>query len=145
MDNIIKDNKKENFYLDTESIKYIENYMALNSLKKSESLKKIIKEHEEFSKLSSKDMYKEIAKNITENLKEEYGKEVKKSKQQSSNTDKNVQVLLEMFNCFILNNWRDTDIVVTTDITKSELLETSEKEIERRIYKGMYEKHGGID
>lgn len=145
MCNITKENKKENFYLDTDSIKYMENYMALNSLKKSEALKKIIKEHEEFSKLSSKDMYKEIAKNITENLKYEYGKEVKKSKQHSSNTDKNVQVLLEMFNCFILNNWKDTDIVMTTDITKSELLETSEKEIERRIYKGMYKKHGGID
>ena len=136
---------KENFYLDTDSIKYIENYMALNSLKKSEALKKIIKDHEEFTKLSSKDMYKEIAKNITENLKDEYGKEVKKSKKHSLNTDKNVQVLLEMFNCFILNNWRDTDVVMTTDITKSEVYETVEKEIEGRIYQSMYEKYGSID
>ena len=51
------------------------------------------------------------------------------------NINKNTQILNEMFNCFILNNWRDTDIAMTTDITKSELYETAEKEIERRMLK----------
>lgn len=145
INNTEDEKKREHYYLSKEIRDYILKYKEKNKLTKSKAIESIIKEHEEFSRLSSKEMYKEIAKNITENLKEEYGKEVKKSKQQSSNTDKNVQVLLEMFNCFILNNWKDTDVVMTTDITKSELLETSEKEIERRIYKGMYEKHGGID
>lgn len=145
MNDIKKETKKENFYLDKDNIKYIENYMNQNSLKKSEAIRKIIKEHEEYSKLSHKDMYKEIAKNITENLRDEYGKEVKKSKQHSHNTDKNVQVLIEMFNCFMINNAKESDLIITTDVTKSEILEVSEKKIERRIYENMYKKYGSLD
>ena len=88
------------------------------------------------------DYIKKIAKksnlsesNVVENILKEYMSNNINISKQIENINKNTQILNEMFNCFILNNWRDTDIVVTTDITKSELLETSEKEIERRMLK----------
>jgi hypothetical protein len=88
------------------------------------------------------DYIKKIAKksnlsesNVVENILKEYMSNNIDISKQIETINKNTQILNEMFNCFILNNWRDTDIVVTTDITKSELLETSEKEIERRMLK----------
>lgn len=141
-----KKGKKENFYLYENDMSYISQIAEKNKcVSKSDSLRLILKEHEEFSRLSSKEMYKEIAKNITDNLKNEYGEEVRKSKQHSNNTDKNVQILIEMLNCFIMNNIKENDIVATTDMTKTPILKRAEKEIERRIYENMYKKYGSID
>lgn len=88
------------------------------------------------------DYIKKVAKksnlsesNVVENILKEYMSNNIDISKQIETINKNTQILNEMFNCFILNNWRDTDIVMTTDITKSELLETSEKEIERRMLK----------
>ena len=81
------------------------------------------------------DYIKKIAKksnlsesNVVENILKEY-------MSNNINISKQIENINKMFNCFILNNWRDTDIAMTTDITKSELYETAEKEIERRMLK----------
>lgn len=143
--NMGDEKKRDHYYLSKETRDYILKYKEENSITKSKAVEEIIKEHEKFLRLSSKDMYKDIAKNITDNLKNEYGEEVKKSKQHSNSTDKNVQILIEMLNCFIMNNMKENDIVATTDITKTPILKRAEKEIERRIYENMYKKYGSID
>lgn len=88
------------------------------------------------------DYIKKIAKksnlsesNVVENILKEYMSNNIDISKQIETINKNTQILNEMFNCFILNNWRDTDIAMTTDITKSEIYETAEKEIERRMLK----------
>lgn len=45
----------------------------------------------------------------------------------------------------MINNAKESDLIITTDVTKSEILEVSEKEIERRIYENMYKKYGSLD
>lgn len=126
-----KINKKENFYLSKDELDYIHEVMRENSLKKSEALKKIIKEHKASSHLDKEDIHKKIADNIYKNFKDQVGKDINCARI----TDKNVQILIEIFNFFLVNNAKESDTVITTDQFKSPMLILAEKEIENRINK----------
>ncbi|TAN64059.1 hypothetical protein WS9_014975 [Paraclostridium sordellii 8483] len=124
-------NKKENFYLSKDELDYIYEVMRNNSLKKSEALKKILKEHEASSYLDKEDIHKKIADNIYKNFKDQVGKDINCAKI----TDKNVQILIEIFNAFLVNNAKECSKPITTDQFKSPILVMAEKEIENRINK----------
>ncbi|CEP45887.1 Uncharacterised protein [[Clostridium] sordellii] len=124
-------NKKENFYLSTDELDYIYEVMRNNSLKKSEALKKILKEHKASSYLDKEDIHKKIADNIYKNFKDQVGKDINCARI----TDKNVQILIEIFNAFLVNNAKECSKPITTDQFKSPILVMAEKEIENRINK----------
>ncbi|CEJ75501.1 hypothetical protein JGS6364_PCS1200421 (plasmid) [[Clostridium] sordellii] len=124
-------NKKENFYLSKDELDYIYEVMRNNSLKKSEALKKILKEHKASSYLDKEDIHKKIADNIYKNFKDQVGKDINCAKI----TDKNVQILIEIFNAFLVNNAKECSKPITTDQFKSPILVMAEKEIENRINK----------
>lgn len=124
-------NKKENFYLSKDELDYIYEVMRNNSLKKSEALKKILKDHKASSYLDKEDIHKKIADNIYKNFKDQVGKDINCARI----TDKNVQILIEMFNAFLVNNAKECSTPITTDQFKSPILVMAEKEIENRINK----------
>lgn len=124
-------NKKENFYLSKDELDYIYEVMRNNSLKKSEALKKILKDHKASSYLDKEDIHKKIADNIYKNFKDQVGKDINCAKI----TDKNVQILIEIFNAFLVNNAKECSKPITTDQFKSPILVMAEKEIENRINK----------
>lgn len=124
-------NKKENFYLSKDELDYIYEVMRNNSLKKSEALKKILKEHKASSYLDEEDIHKKIADNIYKNFKDQVGKDINCARI----TDKNVQILIEIFNAFLVNNAKECSKPITTDQFKSPILVMAEKEIENRINK----------
>lgn len=124
-------NKKENFYLSKDELDYIYEVMRNNSLKKSEALKKILKEHKASSYLDKEDIHKKIADNIYKNFKDQVGKDINCARI----TDKNVQILIEIFNAFLVNNAKECSKPITTDQFKSPILVMAEKEIENRISK----------
>lgn len=124
-------NKKENFYLSKDELDYIYEVMRNNSLKKSEALKKILKDHKASSYLDKEDIHKKIADNIYKNFKDQVGKDINCARI----TDKNVQILIEIFNAFLVNNAKECSKPITTDQFKSPILVMAEKEIENRINK----------
>lgn len=128
-ENTVSKNLKKHFYLSQESIDYIEEIRTKNKLTKSKALEKIIQEHKANSYLSKEDFNKKIADKIYENFKEQVGKDINCARI----TDKNVQVLIEMFNFFLVNNARESDTNITTDQFKAPMLIMAEKEIENRI------------
>ena len=117
-------NKKENFYLSKDELDYIYEVMRNNSLKKSEALKKILKEHKASSYLDKEDIHKKIADNIYKNFKDQVGKDINCAKI----TDKNVQILIEIFNAFLVNNAKECSKPITTDQFKSPILVMAEIE-----------------
>lgn len=128
-ENTISKNLKKHFYLSQESIDYIEEFRTENNLTKSKALEKIIQDHKANSYLEKEDFHKKIADKIYENFKNQVGKDINCARI----TDKNVQVLIEMFNFFLVNNAKESDTNITTDQFKSPMLIIAEKEIENRI------------
>lgn len=130
-ENTLSKNLKKHFYLSQKSINYIEEIRNENNLNKSKALEKIIKEHKASSHLDKEDIHKKIADNIYKNFKDQVDKNINCAKF----TDKNVQILIELFNFFLVNNAKESDTVITTDQFKSPMLILAEKEIENRINK----------
>lgn len=129
--NTLSKNLKKHFYLSGKSIDYIEEIRNENNLNKSKALEKIIKEHKASSYLDKEDIHKKIADNIYKNFKDQVGKDINCAKI----TDKNVQILIEIFNAFLVNNAKECSKPITTDQFKSPILVMAEKEIENRINK----------
>lgn len=130
-ENTLSKNLKKHFYLSKKSIDYIEEIRNENNLNKSKALEKIIKEHKASSYLDKEDIHKKIADNIYKNFKDQVGKNINCAKF----TDKNVQILIEMFNAFLVNNAKECSTPITTDQFKSPVLVLAEKEVENRINK----------
>ncbi|CEK36626.1 hypothetical protein UMC2PCS14_00501 (plasmid) [[Clostridium] sordellii] len=130
-ENTLSKNLKKHFYLSKKSIDYIEEIRNENNLNKSKALEKIIKEHKASSYLDKEDIHKKIADNIYKNFKDQVGKDINCARI----TDKNVQILIEIFNAFLVNNAKECSKPITTDQFKSPILVMAEKEIENRINK----------
>ena len=108
--------KNKHFYLNEETLNYIndlKNKYKLSSA--SKTLEKIIEEHKEFSNSYNQ---KEI-----------------------ENTEINTQIIIEMLNCFLINNVKDSDSFIKTDDFKSPILEMAKETVQNRIYKNFYEDH----
>lgn len=108
--------KNKHFYLNEETLNYIDdlkNKYKLSSV--SKTLEKIIEEHKEFSNSHNQ---KEI-----------------------ENTEINTQIIIEMLNCFLINNVKESDSFITSDDFKSPILEMAENTVKYKIYKDFYKNH----
>ncbi len=106
--------KNKHFYLDEKTLDYINNLKNKYKLSSaSKALEKIIEEHKEFS-----NNQKEI-----------------------ENAEINTQIIIEMLNCFLINNVKENDSFVTTDNFKSPILELAENTVKHRVYENFYKNH----
>ena len=106
--------KNKHFYLDEQTLDYINNLKNKYKLSSSsKTLEKIIEEHKEFS-----NNQKEI-----------------------ENTEINTQIIIEMLNCFLINNIKENDRFITTDEFKSSILELAENTVKNRVYENFYKNH----
>lgn len=126
---------RSSYSLSEKSIEYIEEYKANNAISsKALALDKIIKEHKSKSNVSIEITAKLIANEISKIFKDD----VNKSKISSRETDKNVQIMLEMMNGYMLQEFKK-EIATTTGLTTlkaiSPAYRIAKEEVEKKIHK----------
>ena len=134
-------NRKEKHYWVTEkNIEYIEEVKEKNNLKyNSEALDLIIREHRQNSDITTEAMIKIIAKEVSEQIKFD----IKGIKKSSNDTDRNIQILLELINgLFVISEYGR--LATTEDIIAPALTNATDivdKRIEAKIVKGFDRKY----
>ncbi len=128
-----KGTKKESFYLYQNDMAYIEDYAEQHSLNKSEAIRNILKEHKLNTYINSDELHNRLAEGIYNNLKNDFAS--------IKFIDFNIQLIVEMLNCFLINNLKDNDNIISSDEFKSPILELAEKTIQDKIYKNYYIKN----
>lgn len=131
--NEVRGASKKSFYLYKSDEDYINDYAEKNSLTKSEALRKILKEHKTNSYVTSEELHEKLSNGIYENLKNDFAP--------IKFIDNNVSILIEMLNCFLINNVKESDSFITSDDFKSPILEMAEETVQNRIYKNYYKKN----
>ena len=124
---------KKSFYLYKSDEDYIKDYADKYSLNYSEALRNILKEHRHNSYVTSDELHERLSEGIYNNLKNDFSP--------IRFIDNNISILIEMFNCFLINNVKENDSFITTDDFKSPILELAEKTVQDRIYKNYYKKN----
>lgn len=131
---------RSSYFLSKESLEYIEEYKKKNNLSsKAIALEQIISEHERNSKIKIKDTAKLMGNEIGKALEDD----IKKFKNSARETDKNVQVLIEMLNGFLLKN--ENNIIATTTGLASMKKESvpyqiAKEEVAKRIHRNKVKK-----
>ncbi|MFQ8921913.1 MAG: hypothetical protein ACLR60_08470 [Clostridium paraputrificum] len=131
---------RSSYFLSKESLEYIEEYKKKNNLSsKAIALEQIISEHERNSKIKIKDTAKLMGNEIGKVLEDD----IKKFKNSARETDKNVQVLIEMLNGFLLKN--ENNIIATTTGLASMKKESvpyqiAKEEVAKRIHRNKVKK-----
>lgn len=131
---------RSSYFLSKESLEYIEEYKEKNNLSsKAIALEQIISEHEKNSKIKIKDTAKLMGSEIGKVLEDD----IKKFKNSARETDKNVQVLIEMLNGFLLKN--ENNIIATTTGLASMKKESvpyqiAKEEVAKRIHRNKVKK-----
>ena len=131
---------RSSYFLSKESLEYIEEYKKKNNLSsKAIALEQIISEHEKNSKIKIKDTAKLMGNEIGKVLEDD----IKKFKNSARETDKNVQVLIEMLNGFLLKN--ENNIIATTTGLASMKKESvpyqiAKEEVAKRIHRNKVKK-----
>lgn len=126
---------RKHFTISSKSIKYINEVKEEKNYKsESETLEKILKEHEEKSQTTTELMIKIIANEVAKELKNELQNIIKGV----NSTDKHSQILIEMLNGLFIKN--DVREILTSDIVKSEGLEIAEGLVKKRIRKNRMRK-----
>lgn len=119
---------RKEYKLDEKYIEYIEEVRENNHLKyNSEALGLIIREHKNNSDITTEIMIKLIGEKIAEQLKVE----LLGIKKASNETDKNTQILIELFNgLFVKSGYT---ILSTTGEIKCEAIDKATGFVEKRI------------
>lgn len=119
---------RKEYKLDEKYIEYIEEVRENNHLKyNSEALGLIIREHKNNSDITTEIMIKLIGEKIAEQLKVE----LLGIKKASNETDKNTQILIELFNgLFVKSGYT---ILSTTGEIKCEAIDKATEFVEKRI------------
>ena len=136
----------KHFTIDEKTIKYLKKVKEENSLSSlSLALELVVREHEKNSRVKVEDTAKFMAKEIGKVLKDD----VTKFKVSSRETDKNVQVLIEMLNGFFIKS-NVGDIVTTTGLetgvaVESPALKISKEEVKKRLHRNRIVKASKID
>lgn len=131
---------RSSYFLSKESLEYIEEYKEKNNLSsKAIALEQIISEHEKNSKIKIKDTAKLMGSEIGKVLEDD----IKKFKNSARETDKNVQILIEMLNGFLLKN--ENNIIATTTGLASMKKESvpyqiAKEEVAKRIHRNKVKK-----
>lgn len=122
---------RKHFTISSKSINYINKVKEEKNYKsESETLEKILKEHEEKAQTTTELMIKIIANEVA--------KELKNIIIGVNSTDKHSQILIEMLNGLFIKN--DVREILTSDIVKSEGLEIAESSVKKRIRKNRIRK-----
>ena len=131
---------RSSYFLSKESLEYIAEYKEKNNLSsKAIALEQIISEHEKNSKIKIKDTAKLMGSEIGKVLEDD----IKKFKNSARETDKNVQILIEMLNGFLLKN--ENNIIATTTGLASMKKESvpyqiAKEEVAKRIHRNKVKK-----
>lgn len=126
----------KHFTIDEKAIEYLKKVKEENSLSSlSLALELVVREHKKKSRVKVEDTAKFMAKEIGKVLKDD----VSKFKVSARETDKNVQVLIEMLNGFFIKS-NVGDIVTTTGLATGVAIESSgfkiaKEEINKRLHR----------
>ncbi|MBS6502183.1 MAG: hypothetical protein KH415_11235 [Clostridium sp.] len=130
--------KEKHFMLSQKNIEYIEEVKEKNNLKyNSEALDLIIREHRTNSDVTTEAMIKLIAKEVSENIQSD----IIGIKRSSKNSDRNTQVLIELFNglCVINGYGRlattDYELAPAVRLASDVIDKRIDKEIKKAVYK----------
>lgn len=131
---------RSSYFLSKESLEYIAEYKEKNNLSsKAIALEQIIYEHEKNSKIKIKDTAKLMGNEIGKVLEDD----IKKFKNSARETDKNVQIIIEMLNGFLLKNENNV-IATTTGLAsmKKECVpyQIAKEEVSKRIHRNKIKK-----
>ncbi|TES50316.1 hypothetical protein E2L07_16110 [Halalkalibacterium halodurans] len=131
--------KRKNLYISEKTISYLEkvqnNILEQTGEKISigKVLDKICKEHEVATDKKMNDLAVMIAEHLAESLR----KDLVRIRLGTNSSDRNTQVLLEMFNhLFLVNAQKDPTlykVLATTDKIKSPMLESAEIHVKNKI------------
>lgn len=124
------------FTIDEDTLNYLKKVKKENNLSSvSLALEVVVTEHEKRSKIKTEDTAKLMAKEIGKVLKDD----VNKFKLSAKETDKNVQILIELLNGFLIKSGTGA-IVTTTGLTtdiamESPALQIAKDEVKKRIHR----------
>lgn len=124
-------------------LKKVKNENSLSSI--SLALEMVVSEHEKRSKIKTEDTAKLMAKEIGKVLKDD----VDKFKVSARETDKNVQILIEMLNGYLIKEGIG-DIVTTSGLTtefamESPALKIAKEEVKKRLHRNKIMKANKIN
>lgn len=122
--------------MDIEILNYLKKIKKENNLSSvSLALELVVSEHERRSKIKTEDTAKLMAKEIGKVLKDD----VDRFKVSARETDKNVQVLIEMLNGFLIKSGTGSIVTTTglsTDIAmESKALQIAKEEVKKRLHR----------
>lgn len=124
------------FTIGEDTLNYLKKVKKENNLSSvSLALEVVVTEHEKRSKIKTEDTAKLMAKEIGKVLKDD----VNKFKLSAKETDKNVQILIELLNGFLIKSGTGA-IVTTTGLTtdiamESPALQIAKDEVKKRIHR----------
>lgn len=124
------------FTIDEDTLNYLKKVKKENNLSSvSLALEMVVTEHEKGSKIKTEDTAKLMAKEIGKVLKDD----VDKFKLSAKETDKNVQILIELLNGFLIKSGTGA-IVTTTGLTtdiamESPALQIAKDEVKKRLHR----------
>lgn len=124
------------FTIEEDTLNYLKKVKKENNLSSvSLALEMVVTEHEKRSKIKTEDTAKLMAKEIGKVLKDD----VNKFKLSAKETDKNVQILIELLNGFLVKSGTGA-IVTTTGLTtdiamESPALQIAKDEVKKRIHR----------
>ena len=134
------------FTISEDTLNYLKKVKNENNLSSiSLALEMVVSEHEKRSRIKTEDTAKLMAKEIGKVLKDD----VDKFKVSSRETDKNVQILIEMFNGYLVKSGI-SDIVTTTGLTtefamESPALKIAKEEVKKRLHRNKIMKENKIN
>ena len=124
------------FTIGEDTLNYLKKVKKENNLSSvSLALEMVVTEHEKRSRIKTEDTAKLMAKEIGKVLKDD----VNKFKLSAKETDKNVQILIELLNGFLIKSGTGA-IVTTTGLTtdiamESPALQIAKDEVKKRIHR----------
>lgn len=134
------------FTISEDTLNYLKKVKNENNLSSiSLSLEMVVSEHEKRSRIKTEDTAKLMAKEIGKVLKDD----VDKFKVSARETDKNVQILIEMLNGYLVKSGI-SDIVTTTGLTtefamESPALKIAKEEVKKRLHRNKIMKANKIN
>lgn len=126
----------KHFSIDEDILNYLKKIKKENNLSSvSLALELVVTEHERRSRIKTEDTAKLMAREIGKVMKED----MIKFKTSARETDKNVQVLIEMLNGYLIKEG-NSPIVTTTGLTteismESTALKISKEEVKKRLHR----------
>jgi hypothetical protein len=135
---VSSENIKKHWYVSKNNLDYVQDYKILNGLQnESETIRMIIKEHEEYKKkvfdlnYISEAIKHELLKSVSNVISETILEELRRVRLGTNNTDRNTQILLEL-----LQGWMymsNVQAITTTNDFKPDFFVFAESIVQNRI------------